>query len=279
MILENFFSIFFHFMCISFGLWVNSWYICMSFILDNGNMQKKVTAIVLHTIKYSDSSLIVQTYTEEEGRMSFFVRIPKSNKSKIKHMLFQPLAMLSLDIAVSQKQSLNRIVDAHLLFPYSTIYYHPVKLSLAMFIAEFLSKSLQEEAANKPLFAYLKSAVEWLDHCDEKQAANFHLVFLIRLTRFIGIYPNIEDYSDGDNFDLVNGSFSSVIPTHPHSLRNEEAELVGLMMRMNFDNMHFFRFSRNQRNRVVEVILAYYAIHLPGCADLKSLDVLRELFC
>ena len=64
-----------------------------------------------------------------------------------------------------------------------------------MFLAEFLYRALKEEAPNEPLFAYLQHSIRWLDECEGRSFANFHLVFLMRLSRFLGLYPNVDDTS------------------------------------------------------------------------------------
>ena len=58
----------------------------------------------------------------------------------------------------------------------------------------------------------------------------------------------------------------------------DEARTLQLMMRMDFANMHLFRMNRQQRNRCVEVAIQFYRLHLPDFPDLRSLEVLRDLW-
>ena len=239
-------------------------------------MLKKTKAIVLFTLKYNDTSSIVHAFTEEEGHMSFLLRIPKSHKAKVKNVLFQPLSILELNIDVS-KHGLSYIREAQSVFPFNSIPFDPLKLSLALFIAEYLSKVLREEAQNLPLFAYLENSIQWLDGSNELPS-NFHLVFLMRLSRFLGLYPNLDNYHEGDFFDLENGCFVSSQPFHGQFVQGEQAKLILTLMRMNYETMHLFKMSRADRNEILDVLLKYYSIHIPGSADLNSLPVLKELF-
>lgn len=239
-------------------------------------MLKKTKAIVLFTLKYNDSSSIVHAFTEEDGRMSFWLRIRKSHKAKVKSVLFQPLSILELNIDVS-KRGLNYIREAQAVFPFSSLPFDPLKLSVALFLAEYLSKVLREEAQNLPLFAYLENSIQWLDGANEVPA-NFHLVFLMRLSRFLGLYPNLDNYHEGDFFDLENGCFVSSQPFHGQFVQGQQAKHILTLMRMNYETMHLFRMSRTDRNEILDVLLKYYSIHIPGSADLKSLPVLKELF-
>ena len=146
-----------------------------------------------------------------------------------------------------------------------------------MFLAEFLYRSLREEAENRPLFAYLEHSIRWLDEC-ERGFANFHLVFLMRFSRFLGLYPNTEDYDEGCFFDLLNACFTPIQPSHGAFLKPDEASHINILMRMNYETMHLFAMSRAERNRCLTIINDYYRLHLPDFPLLKSLDVLKELF-
>ena len=240
-------------------------------------MLTKTTAIVLHNIKYGDSKMIVDMFTRAHGRTSFVVTIPKSAKSKIRKQLFQPLAMLSLEYDFRPKVQLQKIKEATILHPYSSLPFDMDKLTVGMFISEFLYHSLYGEESNKPMFDYISDSLQWFDS-SPSPASNFHLVFMMRLSRFLGFYPNLDDYVQGCVFDLRNGSFSSVAPLHSDYLSSAEASLMSLMMRMNYPTMHLFKFTRAQRNRLLDVIVQYYRLHIPGFPDMKSLDVLRNIY-
>lgn len=240
-------------------------------------MLKKTKAVILYTLKYGDSSVIVHSFTETDGRMSFWLRIPKTNKAKVKNVLFQPLSILELDIDVNSKGGLSHIREARAATPLQSIPFNPLKMSLALFIAEYLGKVLREEAKNEVLYAYLEHSILWLDSCTGVPS-NFHLVFLMRFSRFLGLFPNLEDYHEGDYFDLENGCFVSTQPFHGNFVKGVQAKHIMTLMRMNYDTMHIFQMNRGERNEILNLILRYYEIHIPTCTGLKSLPVLQELF-
>ena len=240
-------------------------------------MLTKTTAIVLHNIKYGDSKMIVDMFTRAHGRMSFVVTMPKSARSKIRKQFFQPLSMLSLEYDYRPKEQLQKIKEATILHPYSSLPFDMDKLTVGMFISEFLYHSLYGEQSNEQMFDYISDSLQWFDS-SPSPAANFHLVFMMRLSRFLGFYPNLDDYVPGCVFDLRNGCFSSLSPLHSDYLSSAEASLMSLMMRMNYPSMHLFKFTRAQRNRLLDVIVQYYRLHIPGFPDMKSLEVLRNLY-
>ena len=234
-------------------------------------------AIVLRTIKYGDHSLVVDMLTELYGRLSFLVRIPRTKKGRLKKQFFQPLTRLETTFDHRPSANLQHLSDAQLLLPYSSIPFDPVKLPVSLFLAEFLHYATRGEQQNESLFSFVCKSIEWYDRID-KQFANFHLVFTMRLTRFIGFFPNLEDYRPGDFFDLRNGCFTSEAPLHGDVLPPADAQRVGTLMRLSYRTMHVYRMTRHDRNRITDLILHYYRLHVPAFPDLHSTDVLKSIF-
>jgi DNA repair protein RecO (recombination protein O) len=175
-----------------------------------------------------------------------------------------------------------------MLCPIASLLTDPSKLAIALFIAEFLYHALKDEQTNTPLFDYIRSSIEWLDNRQDHYA-NFHLVFLIHLSRFLGFFPNLskeERSKEGSNeirgegvyFDLRAATFCTTPPPHHDYLMPEEAGHIALIMRMDYATMHLFRLTRAERNRILEIVEHYYRLHLPAFPELRSLPVLRELF-
>lgn len=240
-------------------------------------MQTKTEGIVLRTVKYGDNKYIADVFTLADGRLSFAISLPKGNRGKLKKQLFQPLTILDISYDYRPRLTLQRLSEATMNTPYSTLGFHPVKLPVTLFLSDFLSHALGDIQNDRPLYLYIKGSLLWLD-AQEGACANFHLVFLIRLARFLGFSPNLEGYREGDCFDLQSSCFTPHAPAHRHFLAPEEAAKLALLMRMKYQTMHLFRMSRAERNRLLDVALEYYALHIPSFPELKSVEVMRELF-
>ena len=253
-------------------------------------MLVKTEAIVLHSFKYGEQKLVVDMFTRQQGRLSFMVVLPRSSRGQLKKHYFQPLTALVVEVDVRPSLQFQKLVNATLLQPRTSLLCEPVKISIGLFVAEFLCHALKGEQQNELLFDYIASSIDWLDGC-ESGYANFHLVFLMRLSRFLGFYPNLELDDEGERvmdsmkrnedscyFDLRAGTFCNSVPVHRDFLMPQEARVLLLMMRMNYANMHLFRMNREQRNRCVEVALQFYRLHLPDFPDLRSLAVLHDLW-
>ena len=241
-------------------------------------MQQTVRAVVLRVIKYQDSSLIADVYTDKYGRCQFMLRVPKTGKARVKPVLFQPLSVLELEADFKPSAEIFKLQEAKMLLPYVSIPYDPYKQAIAMFLAEFLYRAVREQEENLPLFEYLYHSLAFLDGCS-RGFSNFHLVFLIRLSRFLGIYPNLGGYHPGDYFDLLNACYTSLCPlTHSYYVTPALAVHIPTLVRMNYHTMHLFRLTRSERHQLLTYLNEFYRLHLPDFPELKSLQVLHELF-
>ncbi|MDE5787778.1 MAG: DNA repair protein RecO [Bacteroidaceae bacterium] len=219
-------------------------------------MMEKTRAIVLHSLRYADAKVIVTLFTESRGAQSFMVRVPRSRRSVMQNVLLSPLSLLEIDFDYEENRRMQRLVDVRVSEPYQSLPYNPMKQTIALFLSEFLYYGLREEQVNPELFAYLEHSLLWLDN-RTKDYANFPVTFLIRLSRFLGIWPDMEEAQA--------------------ALRGDEVPLVPLLLRMDFATMHLFRFSREERARVMQVINDYYRLHVPHFPELRSMAILREV--
>ena len=240
-------------------------------------MQLKSRAIVLRTVKYGDSQWIVDLLTEEAGRMSCICTIPHSGRGKIKKQFFQPLHLLDLVVTCRSTASLQRLADVRLQVPLVSIPVEPSKLAIALFVAEFLCYATRGERQNSALYDYVSNSILWLDGASQGYS-NFHLVFMMRLSRFLGFWPNLDNYAEGKGFDLREGMFVDSVPLHKDYVEADEAARIVPLMRMNYATMHLYRMNRKDRNRCVEWLLHFYRLHIPDFPELRSWLVLRELY-
>lgn len=237
----------------------------------------KSRAIVLHTLKYNDDSLIANVLTEQAGMVGMIVRISRSKRALVRHQLFQPLTIVDIEWDERPRASLQRPKAVSIALPYRSLPYDPMKSAIGLYLAEFLYHAVKNEPPNSLLFQYIAGSMEWLDTC-QRGFANFHLVFLLRLTRFLGFMPNVEEYRPGDYFDLRQSVFSPTRPLHGDVLEPTDAAIVPKLMRMRYTTMHVFRFSGSERSRLLSVLHQYYRLHLTNFPEIKSLSVLKELF-
>lgn len=239
-------------------------------------MLYKTEGVVLSTNPYSDTYSITHLFTRDFGRVSYLLPVSRGKKTKIRSSLFFPLSVLRLEVEHLPLREIQRLKEAERQFPLYDLCTNMTKMSLAFFIAEFLSMVLRESDNNELTYDYLKNSIETLEAA-EKGIANFHLAFMMGLTRFLGIYPNTEESSGYPFFDLQHGEFVVSEPMHPNYLNRTDSSYLRDLYRMNYGNMHLFKLSRHNRNAIVEKFLNYYRLHVYNFPALKSLEVLREM--
>ena len=242
------------------------------------SMLESRSGIVLHKLRYGDDGVIVDVYTRLRGTLSFVMRIPRGRRRGIPLLMMQPLNIVDLAYDYRVGHQLLRIRDVHQGMPYGSIPYDHVKGSLVLFLSDFLYHALRSEAQNESLFDFVCSCLWRLDGCDGG-LANFHIVMLVRMTKYLGICPNVgRKVKVGHAFDMQESELVEVGKGSAHCLTEEETSFLSKLLRVSMDNMHLLKLTREQRWRVLEMVEMYYRLHVPEFPCLKSLDVMKELF-
>jgi len=237
-------------------------------------MIEATKAIVINTIKYGDTSLIATCYTENCGVKSYMLKgVLKAKKAKIKTAYFQPLMQLNLTANHNNKGTLNSIRDVEVVHFYNSIYTNIRKQTISLFLAEILYHSIKEEEQNNSLYKYLETSFLWLDTHDN--IANFHLLFLLNLTKFLGFYPEINDVSKS-YFNLLEGNFTS--NNKPSSVSGENLNQFKKLLGINFDVLDQVDFNAANRQTVLSILIQYFELHLSGFKKPKSLNILKAVF-
>jgi len=240
-------------------------------------MLTKTKAIVLHSLKYGDKKVFVDMYSEEYGMITFSCSTSSSSKGKNKTNYFQPFNIIEVEFDKKPKAEIHALKDIRIVYPARSIPFDPYKLSISIFLAEFVRYALMNEQQNTPLYNYIEKSIQWLDST-ERNFANYHIIFMVKLSQFIGFYPNINDYYPGSWFDLRDGSFTPLIPKHKEVVHPSDATIIPILSRLSFGTMHLLKLTHDNRNKCTEAILTYYKLHLPYFPELKSFSVMQELF-
>ena len=170
-------------------------------------MKYKSRAIALSYIKQGESSIIAKIFTEEKGLQNLIVKGVRAKKSKKKLGLFQPLQLLSINATHLPKNSLQYISEIALEHTQITDGIDMKKNFLSIFVAEVISKVLLETEKDKALFRFIWELKIDLNSL-EKINPNFPLIFLIRLSEYLGFSPSKEEIN-GAYFNIELGGFTN----------------------------------------------------------------------
>jgi DNA repair protein RecO (recombination protein O) len=230
-------------------------------------------AIVLSSLKYGDSARIVKFYTAKAGIKTFIAKGVYSKKNR-QNSLFIPLNQVELIYDDKNEKPLEYFREAKQISHYKELHTSPLKMTMGLFLNEILNFVLQEEESNFPLFEFLSSSLVEFDE-KENSYSDFHLWFLLHLTKYLGFYPNLE--KGAKYFDLQEGVSSQGIPTGNY-ITQEDLKIFEKLWDLNFSTQLENQFSKNQRNSLLNTILKYYEAHILDFRQPKSLDVLIHVF-
>jgi DNA repair protein RecO (recombination protein O) len=239
-------------------------------------MLHSTRGIVLHTVKYSETSVIAKIYTELFGLQSYLVRGIRKQRSKIRPVLLQHLTLVDLVVYHKEKSSLQTIKEIQIAYPYKSVPFDIRKSSLALFINELLYKSIKEEEANRKLFDFIWGSCVFLDETT-KTIHYFHLWFMVHLTAFLGFIPQM-NYSDKKKiFNMKEGIFQETPPGHEYFMDERSGAIFYRLFLLPTEEDTLFDIPLEERNIMVEKILLYYQVHLPGFTGLRSHHILHTV--
>lgn len=242
-------------------------------------MTHKTRGIVLRSIKYGETSLVVTIFTELFGIQTYMVngvRTSKKSASKANH--FQPTAILDLVVYHSDTRSMQRIREFSWTFIYENLLSDVVRNSIAAYMAELIHKCLKQPEANADLYHFCEDSFLQLDKAGKTVAANFALFFTLHLAHFFG-FRMIDNYSTENNFlDLQEGCFTDLQPAHPHFMEGKNAGLSSQLLKvMQPQELEDFKLNQELRRTLLVKYLEYYSLHVPDFGQMKTLVVLHEV--
>ena len=239
-------------------------------------MIHKTSGIILHTTKYSESSLIIKAFTNHFGLQSYIINNVRGKRSKNKASLFQPLALVDMVVSNTNKGKLQRISEISIHHSYTTIPYDVIKSSIAFFVNEILYRSIKEEHADQELFEFIQSSLMILDLKPDNYS-NFHIYFMIQFSRYLGFYPQGRYTSVTSLFDLQEGRFLEQEPNHSHYITALNSKLLYDLIVAGHENYEKITLNREQRKQLLLALITFYQLHIASFGEIRSHTVLEEI--
>jgi DNA repair protein RecO (recombination protein O) len=220
-------------------------------------MISKTKGLVLSYIKYGDTSIICKIFTDSFGLQSYIINGIRNSKSK-NIALYQPLNILDMVVYHKKNSGVQRIKEAKLDVIYTSIHNDMKKVSVCFFLSEFLSKILNNEIDQEDKFDFIQNSLIEFDRLNSR-FSNFHIQFLIKLSKYYGI-------------DII--SLDQLI------VSNNTDKVLDEFVQKCIDESYQGNINSNNilRNKVINLIIEYFSIHLEINIKLKSTDVLKEIF-
>ena len=234
-------------------------------------------AIVLRQIKYSETSLILKIYTEKEGLLSFIAKGVRGKKGKLRSAQFQALNLIDLSYREARKSQLRQINDLKVIEPFTDLPFNPIKRTIAMFMAELIQNAIKEQEPNAKLFDFLYNSIHWIDLSKESYS-HFHLLFMMKFTKYLGFYPMPDGYKEARYFDLQQGVFSRGEPIHSYFIDSEQLSAWKQLINVKLETINSLLFSNSLKRKLLQTMMLYYKLHLIHFKELNSHHILQSVF-
>jgi DNA repair protein RecO (recombination protein O) len=238
-------------------------------------MLHKTKAIILRTVKYSETSVIAKTYTEQFGMQSYMVNGVRTSKSGSKKALLQPGTLLDLVVYHKPGKDLQRISEVKPWMTYRAIPFDVVKGSISLFIIELLYRSVREEESNEGLFRLAAKSLASLDEA-EGSVANIHLWFMIQLTNYLGFLPHGDWTGEDCIFDMEEGCFTTTA-SGINCMDGKIASRLSVLLQASIEQQASIEMNRDQRNELLDKLIDYYRLHLDHFHKVKSPAILQAV--
>ncbi len=206
--------------------------------------------------------------------MAFMVRGGRKKTSSMRTNALQSLTLVELTFHYREKNQMQTAMAVNLCSAYTAANAHPGATPISLFLAEMLYKSLREEAGDEDLFEFISNALNYFN--ESEFSPDFHLIFLMKMCRYLGFMPDSDKSDSAVYFDLLNGSYVSTRNINLHTLDEDESSLFSLLM--NADFAERLPISNLQRRKLLNRLIEYYQLHLEGLGEIKSLPILIEVF-
>lgn len=240
-------------------------------------MLEKTEGIVLHTLKHSDSGIITHIFTRKYGRLSFMIKGISRKKGITRRAYFQLLQPLSIEFYYRDNKDLHIIKEAVPLYNYLRLYSDIRLNSIIMFLGEVLYKALKPSGSDEHLYEFLIDTLNYLD-TENQIMPNFHIGFIIGLTKYLGIAPSNNYSSDLQYFDMQNGIYINNPPLHGFYMSKIYSSLLNDFLKSSIYDCNNIELSGKSRRELLNDILVFYSLHLPGFKNIKSLKIYSEIF-
>lgn len=235
-----------------------------------------INGIALHRIKYQDNAVILKVFTRQRGMSTYMVRGIRGKKSS-KYYMTAPLSLIEFESKFRENKDIQQLRELRMAMPLLSLHSDIAKSAISMFMAEVLYKSMEDGYTNEALFDYLESSIMLLN--DMENVANFHLLFMLRLSKFYGFFPDASSYSEGSVFNLEDGIF------HPGSrmvsspvVEGNLAALLYVLLGTNFDELERLKMTANERQQLLSALIDFFSLHVEGMKEINSHAVLMSVF-
>ena len=241
-------------------------------------MLKTVKGIILRAIKYSETSVICDAYTQELGLRTYIINGVRKKNSRISPGLLQPMSMVEMVVYHHEDKNINRIKEIKPSYLYQQIPFDAARGSIGLFVTEVAQKTLRDSDSNTQLFEFLTNSYQQLDDTTEP-IANFPIWFLVHFSARLGLSPRVGHLEENSVFDYSEGKVLAEVPVgHHYYFSSKNTHLLAAFLELDFAAAAQIPLNGTDRRAFLGDMLKYYQYHIDNFGELNSTVVLQTVF-
>lgn len=240
-------------------------------------MISKTRGIILKTLKYGETSLILDIYTQDYGLRSYIIGGVRNKKKGNKAGLLQIMSLVSLVAYHKSSNSLNRIKEIKADKMYQSLPFEIEKSSIGIFITEVTRRSITQDEQSDSLFNLLYKSFSFLDET-KGSITLFPILFLVKLSKELGFSPADNYSNQRELFDIQQGQFIPITTQSEYVLDPETSQYLYSLLFEDYGISDQFKIPKQIRQQLLTQLINFYRIHIDNFGKIKSLDVLKEVF-
>jgi DNA repair protein RecO (recombination protein O) len=247
-------------------------------------MLLKTRGIILRTVKYSETSIIADIYTEQKGLRTYIISGVRTPRAKVSAGLIQVMSLVDMVCYDKEDSSkLNRIKEIRPAHIYTDLLFDVPKSSVGLFMAEIVRRTIKETEVNTDLFNFLFDIFVFLDET-KASFANIHLSFMVHFAAYLGFEPHDMDGVFNKNtqedivFDLKEGVFTDKIIGHSYFLNTHLSQILRGVLENDWHDSHLIKMTREERKQLLNELITFYRLHIESMPEINSYKILQEIF-
>lgn len=236
----------------------------------------KSEGIILRSKKYSETSLILDVYTQDHGLQALIISGVRKAKSRSQAGVYQVMNIIDVVFYDNQKDTLSRIKEAKIKLQLKTISRNIIKSSIGMLMTEIFRNTIQQKEINPELYLFLKN---WFIFLNDKEdgLGNLTIKYMLELSEYIGFQPVNNFDESRPFFDTLEAQFVASDATNKYCVSEALSGVLFRFLQTSRDDIQDIRLDRQSRSDLLDKLIQYFQLHLENFRDLKSIDILRQV--
>ncbi|MFQ6617681.1 MAG: DNA repair protein RecO [Fidelibacterota bacterium] len=243
---------------------------------------KKSEAIVLKSIKHSESSKIVTFFTGDYGRIAVLAKGARRPKSEFLGVL-EPLNLLFIVFYYRNTRDIQILSQSTILEPFPDIQKDLARLAISLSVTELLNRIIIGEEPSRNIFDLAVQTFREVNR-SRKNTINLLWYFEITMLKYLGFKPDLDRCNfckkplEKAKLSLQKGQLYCGDCVEVEFASNLSKESISILRRLknsggaNLETLFSSKLAYNQINKFFHNYLSY---HLEGIPPLRSLNLLK----